>query len=103
MAWGAAGPLCRLTGLTDDVLLARRLGLAVAAVDGLSLATVVAARTRASQRRAALLNAGSDLILASALFVHSARQSGSRRITSAGAGAFVLGGAAGWMQASRAV
>lgn len=103
VAWGAAAPLCRLTGLTDDLTLARRLGIAVAAVDGLSLAAAVAARTRASQRRAALLNAGTDLVLASALFAHSARQSGSRRVTSGAAGAFVLGGAAGWMRASQTV
>jgi hypothetical protein len=103
LAWGAAGQLCRLTGLTGDVALARRLGVAVAAVDGLSLAAVVAARTPASQRRAAILNAGTDLVLATALLVHSAQQSGSRRITSTAAGALVLGGVAGWMRASRTI
>ncbi|MGH9185226.1 MAG: hypothetical protein ACRD0U_05350, partial [Acidimicrobiales bacterium] len=96
IALGAAGALCRLTGLTDDMALARQLGVAVAAVDGLSLAVVVAAGTPATQRRAANLNAGTDVVLASALFVHSAKQSGSRRISAAAAGAFVLGGAAGW-------
>lgn len=102
-AVAAAAPLCRLTGLTEEPLRARRIGFAVAAVDAMSLAAAVGARRPAAQRRAAVLNAGTDAAGGALLLTLAARRTGSRRIAAALAGGFLLTGAAGWMRAAATV
>jgi len=90
-----AGPMCRLTGLTDDPSMARKIGVALAMSDFVGVARVVAASS-SSVKRAALVNAALDVLLASALLGLGTRRQGRERILATLASASVWFGAGAW-------
>jgi hypothetical protein len=96
VAVGAAVPLCRLAEITSEPGSARRVGLLVAAIDGASVAGALSASSTRALRRVCVLNAATDLAMASTLLGLATRRRGSARFVNAVAAFSVLGGAVAW-------
>jgi hypothetical protein len=92
-----SGPLCRLTGLTENPRTARRLGATLAAIDLAGAMAVAVASTSTAQRKAAYVDAALDVVLATALLGFALRRHGRQRLVALAASASVWFGAAAWM------
>jgi hypothetical protein len=98
-----ASPLCRLTGLTDDAGIARRVGAAVAATDFAGVINVLVSSTPEAQRKAAVANAVADVVLATGLTTLGMRRNGTQRVAALLASASVWFGAGAWLVGARQV
>jgi hypothetical protein len=96
-----AVPLCRLAGVTERPATARKIGVALAVIDGASALAAVAARSPTTRQKVAAANAGTDLATAAVLAACGVRRQGRARMVSAAGVVFVTGGAIGWMRAGR--
>lgn len=92
-----AGPLCRLTGLTEDRRTARRFGAALAATDLGGVLAVIMSSSLDAQRKAACVDAALDVVLAAALLGLGCRRRGPKRLAALAASAFVSFGAGAWV------
>jgi len=90
-----------LAGVTDNVRLARALGVAIFTTDALLIAAAVRASTGEELRRAAAVNAATDLAGAVLLFGFATRRHGTQQLMAAGAGISLAGGGMAWLNARR--
>ena len=99
VAFVAAGPLCRWTGITSNGLIARTLGLAILAADAALIGAVVFSDERPELRRAVAANAATDVFGAAVLLALAKRRHGTQRVAATLAGLSRIGGSAGWLRA----
>jgi hypothetical protein len=101
VALGFAPPMCRLMGITDESAVARRVGAVVAATDFAGVINVLASSTARAQRRAAVVNATLDVVLATGLLGLGIRRHGTHRAAAILASATVWFGAGAWLIGAR--
>jgi len=99
VAFVAAGPLCRWTGITSNGFIARALGTAILAADAALIGAVVFSDERPDLRRAVAANAATDVVGAAVLLGLANRRRGTQRVVATLAGVSLIGGAAGWLRA----
>ena len=103
VALSLAEPMCRLVGLTDDPRSARTVGAALAASDYAGALNVLLSSAPSRQRKAALTNAGLDVVLASLLLALGLRRRGSQRLAAVAASTSVWFGAGAWLKAANSI
>jgi hypothetical protein len=101
VAVAAAVPLCRMAEITTQRGTARRIGVALAVIDGVSVIGALASSNSDARRRVAIVNASSDLIMAAGLAGLAMRRHGRARAVNMIGGASVAGGGLAWVRMAR--
>lgn len=97
VAVAGAPTLCRVTRITDEAVVARRIGLAVAAADAASV-SFAALASGSALRTAATANATSDAAGAMAMFILSRSRAGRAKMTLLLLGAGLASGSLAWVR-----